>query len=258
MKSSLLIRRSAVIFLLLCSGFHLNGQQTVFSEDFSGFTTGTHTTPSTNDVSGALDPKTHSPGWTGSKIYSAGGEIKLGTSTVAGWIETPSINLINNEGDLLLKFDISTWPGDATTIQVYLNGSEFGDPVTPTEIFQTTVIPITGGTSSGKIRFASLTKRFFLDKIIIEKGSVSDVRQTDQSLLQPKVFPNPATDFIKIDNTEGFCRLEISGISGRVLKVVEPLERNTVEVSLDGLSPGIYFLRFVSGRRICTSRLIIE
>ncbi len=125
MKRSLLIRRSAVIFLLVTSGLILKGQQVVFSEDFSGFTTGTHTTPSTSDISGSLDSRTGIPGWTGSKVYSAGGEIKMGTSSLTGWIETPSVNLA--QGDLILKFDISCWPGDASTVQVYLNNHSHGE-----------------------------------------------------------------------------------------------------------------------------------
>ncbi len=167
MKKSLLIRRSAVFFLLLYSGLFLRGQQVVFSEDFSGFTTGTHTTPSTNDVSGALDSRTGIPGWTGSKIYSSGGEIKLGTSSITGWIETPSINL--SEGELILKFDISCWPGDASTVQVYLNNTPAGDIISPSDDFRRVLIPVPSGTASGKFKFAGLTKRFFLDNITIEK-----------------------------------------------------------------------------------------
>ncbi|HZL76063.1 MAG TPA: hypothetical protein VFB97_00025 [Bacteroidales bacterium] len=68
MKKSLLLSRSAVSILLLIIGFILNGQTVIFYENFSGFTTGTHSSPATNDVSGVLDQRTQSPGWTGSRI----------------------------------------------------------------------------------------------------------------------------------------------------------------------------------------------
>ena len=258
MKRSLLIVRSAFSILFLCSGFFLNGQEAVFSEDFSGFTTGTHSTPATNDISGALDPKTHLPGWTGSKIYSAGGEIKLGTSDVPGWIETPLISMSGHEGDLFVKFDISRWPEDATTIRVYLNGQPLGNELTPGNEFQTVKIPVTNGTVSGKFKFASLTKRFFLDNITIVTGDATLVRLPDQTSVLPGIFPNPACDVISISNIEEYNRLEISDISGRVLKVIDPLEENMIEVSLDGFSSGIYFIRFGSGRGTFTSRFIIE
>lgn len=256
MKRSLLIRRSAVALLLLCSGFFLNGQQVVFSEDFSGFTTGTHVTPSTSDISGSLDSRTGIPGWTGSKVYSAGGEIKLGTSELTGWIETPSINL--DPGELILKFDISRWPGDASTVQVYLNNSPLGNVITPTDEFQKITISVPPGSSSVKFKFAGLTKRFFLDNITIEKGTISAVRVMGQGFNKPLIFPNPAFDFVRIDNSGGFNRIEILSLNGRILKVIEPAERDMVEVSLNEFSSGFYIIRFISGKMIYTSKLIIE
>ena len=258
MKRSLLIVRSAFSILSLCSGFFLNGQEAVFSEDFSGFTTGTHSTPATNDISGALDPKTHIGGWTGSKIYSAGGEIKLGTSEVPGWIETPLINMSGHEVGLYIRFDVCRWTGDAAKIQVYLNDLPLGNEITPTNEFQTVKINLTSGTVSGKIKFTSLAKRFFLDNIMILEGNATSVRLPDQASLLPVIFPNPAGDFIIIKNIEGYSRLEISDISGRVVRIIDPSGNDRIEVSLDGLPSGFYVIRFKSVRGTFISRFIIE
>ena len=258
MKRSLLILRSAFSILSLCSGFILNGQEAVFSEDFSGFTTGTHSTPATNDISGALDPKTHIAGWTGSKVYSAGGEIKLGTSEVSGWIETPLINMSGHEGGLYIRFDICRWPGDDAKIQVYLNGLPLGNEITPADEFQTAKIDITSGIVSGKFKFASLAKRFFLDNITIAKGNATSVSLPDKASILPEIFPNPACDFISISNVEDYSRLEISGISGRVVMIIDPLENDRIEVSLNGLSPGFYIIRFISRRGTFISRFLIK
>ena len=256
MKRSLLIRRSAVIFFLVTSGFILKGQQVVFSEDFSGFTTGTHITPSTNDISGSLDPRTGLPGWTGSKVYSAGGEIKLGTSSLTGWIETPSINLA--QGDLMLKFDISSWPGDASTVQVYLNGTAMGNVISLTDNFQRMTIAIPGGSASGKFKFEGLTKRFFLDKISVEKGNISDIGLPGQASRKLLIYPNPASELVRIENEGLYGRIEITDISGKIVKVIESSGRNIDEISLEGFSSGIYLIRFTSGRIIYTSRLIVD
>jgi hypothetical protein len=258
MKRSLLIVRSAFSILFLWSGFFLNGQEAVFSEDFSGFTTGTHSTPATNDISGALDPKTHLPGWTGSKIYSAGGEIKLGTSEVSGWIETPLINMSGHEGGIYIRFDVCRWPGDAAKIQVYLNDLTLGNEITPTDEFQTIKIAVTSGTVSGKFKFASLAKRFYLDNITIVKGNATSVRLPDQVHVLPGIFPNPASDFISISNIEDYCRLEISDMCGRVVRIIDPLENDRIEVSLDGLSSGLYVLRFISVRGTFSTRFLIK
>jgi len=256
MKRSLLIRRSAVIFFLVTSGFILKGQHVVFSEDFSGFTTGTHTTPSTSDISGSLDSRTGIPGWTGSKVYSAGGEIKMGTSSLTGWIETPSVNLA--QGDLMLKFDISCWPGDASTVQVYLNGTAMGNVISPTDNFQRMTIAVPGGSASGKFKFEGLTKRFFLDNISIEKGNLSSVSLPDQSIRKLLIWPNPASDLVRIENDGLSGRIEITDLSGRVIQLIESSGRNIDEISLEGFSSGIYLIRLTSGRIIYTSRLIVD
>jgi len=255
MKRPLLIRGTAVVLFLLCTGLFLEGQQVVFSEDFSGFTTGTHATPSTSDVSGSLDSRTGIPGWTGSKVYSAGGEIKIGTSEVTGWIETPAVNLA--QGELILKFDISRWPGDASTVQAYLNGTTIGAVITPTDAFQKVSIPVPAGTSSGKFRFMGLTKRFFLDNISVEKGSVSATDFPQQSFRKLSVYPNPASGFLRIDNEGLAGRIEIADISGKLVKVIEPSGTGIMEISLEGFSSGIYFIRLNSGSIVHTSRLIV-
>lgn len=253
----LLTSGSAVILFFLFPGFFLKGQQVVFAEDFSGFITGTHLTPSTSDASGALDSRTAVPGWTGSKVYSAGGEIKLGTASLTGWIETPSINL--SEEDHILKFDISRWPGDASTVQVYIDDVPVGDVITPEDEFQTNIIAIPAGSVPGKIRFAGLTKRFFLDNISIERGNVSSSFSVPGKVQEkPVIYPNPASDFIRIENTGDFSRMEIADVSGRIIKIIVLSGKDNKVLSLEGLPAGLYFVRFSSGKMIYTSRLIIE
>lgn len=256
MKRSLLIRRSAVFFFLLYSGLFLRGQQVVFSEDFSGFTTGTHTTPSTSDISGTLDSRTGIPGWTGSKVYSSGGEIKLGTASTNGWIVTPSVNL--SQGELILKFDIACWPGDASTVQVYLNEAPVGDVITPAVDFRKVTIAVPAGSVSGKFKFTGLTKRFFLDNISIEKGNVSAVSTAGRSFERPFIYPNPASDYVKIENAGDFRRIEISDISGRLIRVIESSGNDISVISLERFSSGLYLIRFSSGRIIYTFRLIVD
>lgn len=254
MKRSLLFRLSAVTLILLWSGSFLKGQQVVFSEDFSGFTTGTHTTPSTSDISGSLDSRTGIPGWTGLKVYSAGGEIKLGTASLTGWIETPSVNL--DQGELSLKFDISRWPGDESSVQVYLNGTPLGDVISPEDNFQRIMIPVPAGTATGKFKFAGLTKRFFLDNISVEKGNISAINIPGQLSAKPLIYPNPAFDFVRIEGTGSFNRIEIADISGEVLNVIEISEEEKIEIPCGKYPAGIYFIRFYSGRMVYTSRLI--
>jgi len=253
MKSSLLITRLASAILLLSVIPHLSAQTVVFSEDFSGFTTGTHSTPSTYDVSGALDTKTGAPGWTGFKVYSAGGEIKLGTSDIPGWIETPLIDFSGCTGDLFIRFDIARWPDDAASVQVSLNGSAIGNTITPTDEFQTIEMPLTEGTTAGKIKFESLAKRFFLDNILVVVQSVTGAQDYE---LQPdlNLYPNPAGDMLNIDNILTYNKLEIYDLYGKVVSARDISGADRVTVILTGLPPGLYILRLVSDKSYFTMR----
>lgn len=63
------------------------------SEDFSGFTSGAEDSPSNSDISSHLDEYMTDEGWRGSKVYQAGGKCKLGSSTSAGYLVSPELQL---------------------------------------------------------------------------------------------------------------------------------------------------------------------
>ncbi len=256
MKSSLLFSRLASAILVLSVTHNLSAQNVVFSEDFSGFTTGSHSSQPSYDYSGVLDSKTAVPGWTGFKIYSAGGEIKLGTADVPGWIETPLIDLSGYEGDLFVRFDISRWPDDDAIVQVSLNGSPLGTALTPNNEFQTIELPLTDGITSAKIKFESLAKRFFLDNIQIVAQYPTRVQNPFLLPAGARVYPNPAGNLIAIENLLGYNRLEISDLNGRVLRSTDLSGKDKVKIPLTGLPPGIYIMRFVSVKSVYTTRLI--
>ena len=244
----------ACIILLFCESI-IYGQNIVFSENFSGFIAGTHATPYTADVSGTLDSKTQTPGWTGYKVYSAGGEIKLGTSDITGWIETPVISFSGYEGELILKFDICRWPGDATTVQILLNGAVIVNSVTPTDEFQTIEVPIPQGILSGKVKFEALSKRFFIDNVVI---ILQNVTYSGKILTEPGaivIFPNPAFDFISVSNTSLYEKMDIIDIYGRICFTRKISDAERIEVSMADLPAGIYFIRFSSGKHIEVRRI---
>jgi len=226
----------------------------VFSEDFSGFTTGTHASPSTYDLSATLDSKTSVPGWTGYKVYSAGGEIKLGTAEVPGWIETPEIIMAGYGGNLLLKFDISRWPDDAATVRVLVNGSQIGETLAPSNEFQSMAISLPEGISSGKVRFESSAKRFYLDNVKIAAQYPTGIK--DAAREKVKVFPNPAADIIIIDNAILFDKLEVYNVSGMLLESVELPDKMSTEYSMSGYSQGLYFFRFLSQGAVFTVKVV--
>ena len=188
------------------------------AEDFSGFTSGTHESPATTDISGSLDTYTQTSGWTGLKIYSAGGEIKLGTSSANGYIITPAIDL--SEG-ASLNFDYAKWGTDASVVQVFhaadgVNFVQIGSDFTPTTDFQSTSIEITGGTASSKIKIGTNVKRAYLDNINIYCGG---------SVLDPTLSANPTI-------LNGFNYIEGSGPSAELSFTLTGVDLNGDDVTI--------------------------
>jgi len=256
MKKSLHLLCLAVTITLLNFVQFTNGQSVVFSEDFSGFTTGTHSSPSTYDQSGSLDTKTGDPGWTGYKVYSAGGEIKLGTADIPGWIETPAIDISGLGGTAILRFDISRWPDDATIVQVYLNDSPLGDPLEPIDEFQTEELSLGDAGLTCSIKFESLSDRFYLNNVQIIEKNVTYITNLSYHQEQIKIYPNPASDIIHFEKISGYNKLEIFDIHGNMLRSYSLDDRENLRISISGLPSGIFIIRITSPHRVFTSRII--
>jgi len=76
----------------------------VLSEGFSKIT---ETTDGHNDINATLDNYTDNPGWTGYKLYPAAGQsLKLGTSSVAGYLISPELQLTST---ITIKFSAKNW-----------------------------------------------------------------------------------------------------------------------------------------------------
>jgi hypothetical protein len=236
------------IVLLLLSVLSSKGQTIILAENFPGFTTGSHTTPSTSDASATLDLKTSVPGWTGNLIYSAGGEIKIGTSSTSGWIESPLVDISSGNVTHTVGFDIARWPGDATTVQVYLDGSPVGEVITPSDDFRKKEIILASGTSSSKIRIQGVTKRFFLDNFYIKSENIPTAITGKESVgYQAKVFPVPASNKLIISNLEFVYLIEIHDITGKLVKEIRNDGSVEIEIDLAYFNKGIYIVVLSTG-----------
>ena len=150
--------------LILCAVLGLNAQTVVLSEDFSGIT------DSSGYVISNLDNCTQVPGWTGEKVYPSNGKVKLGTSSVAGYIQTPALDLSANGGQFTVTFDAKIWNGDNTSMFVYVNDVPYTVSGLSSSQFNTFSLPLTGGTSTTTVKFQSFVSnrgRFFLDNVVI-------------------------------------------------------------------------------------------
>jgi hypothetical protein len=152
-----------------------SGESTLLSEDFSKFTAGQpNSSANGTDVSTTLDTYTLVPGWTGSKVFQAGGTAKMGTADALGYLVTPSLDL--SVGEVTLSFKAMAWAGDATELKIYvddalaytatgLNNTDY-----TLKSYSTT---LTGGTTASKIKFEGKQAskgRFFLDDVVVTKS----------------------------------------------------------------------------------------
>lgn len=118
-------------------------------------------------------------GWSSSNSYGANKCARFGTSSVTGYVTTPSFTL---DGDAILTFKAAPWKADGNTVDVSMN-STLLDVYTMTTGQWTTFTALVSGSGSSVIAFMP-DKRFFLDEVLVKRlvtmgiNNVSDVKQT--------------------------------------------------------------------------------
>jgi hypothetical protein len=256
MKNNLYLTRLSVAILITIQCNVAANSQTLLIENFSGFSAGSHRTPYTIDASATLDSKTAIPGWAGSKIYPAGGEIKVGTSTATGWIETPSINFSANGGDFKVTLDICRWTKEPATLQIFLNGTAVGNVITPTDSFQLIQIDGTCSTGTGKIKIMALTNRFFLDSIAISSSVVTLDKLINEKLSYITVFPVPVADELIVSNIKDYGTIEIIDLNGKIVKLIQYEDLSEIRICVRSLNQGIYFIRVTCANQTIVRKFI--
>jgi len=154
----------------------------ILSETFDKVTTGTSKAPGSTDLGlTSLDSYTTLPGWTGSKVYPSGSSFKMGTSSVAGILTTPSLDLSAQSGKFNLTFKAMAWSADTTHLQVYVDNvlaKEISGMNADTFYVYKTYGPyeISGGTAASKIKFTTSLSavkncRFYLDSVVVTQSA---------------------------------------------------------------------------------------
>jgi len=167
-----------------------NSPKTVLEENFDKATLGSLASPSSVDISVSTDSMTKyisSAGWTGTKVYCAGGAVKLGSSSALGTLTTPSLDLSANSGNFSVSFDARAWSGDATSIKILVNDvlvkqvDGLSNAAVPYTLSSYGPFAFTGGTAATKITISGLQAskgRLFLDNVKITQGGVAAATAT--------------------------------------------------------------------------------
>ncbi len=160
----------------------------------------------------------------------------------------PPIDLSGNGGRFKVIMDICRWPGDATTVQLMVNGEVLGTNINPTDNFETFLISGEGGTINSKIKILAVTKRFFLDNFLVTtEGIPTYIPGMPETRTNIKIYPVPADNILHLSNILGVTKIEIINISGNVQRVLNTKCIDETQIDVESLDHGIYFIHFISG-----------
>lgn len=120
------------------------------------------------------------------------------------------------------------------------------------EVKYSFVVP-EGVTKVRHLYFSNVTAFKYVDDFSVVEAStasVDDVQQFDFEL-----YPNPASDFIKVSAVENFDKVAIYNLLGKLI-YEETVSNNTKEINVSNLSDGIYFIKASKGKSVETYKFI--
>jgi hypothetical protein len=93
-------------------------------------------------------------------------------------------------------------------------------------------------------------------QIYVPKGGSAIAENDKTSVI---VFPNPSTDkfFIQMSEPVKDLSIEIYDMQGRLIKTASSSNNQTVEVSAQGMTKGIYHIRLMSGEKLVVVKKVM-
>ncbi len=101
----------------------------ILDEDFSLMTDGKYPNADTHELSREMDSHTHTSGWTGKNVYSAGGYVRVGVYGGIGSLTTPTLNLSAKGDSCFMAFHAVSYPGKSVNYTVSLYDQAKGTEV---------------------------------------------------------------------------------------------------------------------------------
>ncbi len=72
------------------------------------------------------------------------------------------------------------------------------------------------------------------------------------------IYPNPSHTNISINNLPPNCTISITDISGRVLYTEYNKNNNTVQIPVNGMSNGMYFVQIINGANRINKKVVVQ
>ncbi|GAL80456.1 hypothetical protein JCM19274_746 [Algibacter lectus] len=81
-----------------------------------------------------------------------------------------------------------------------------------------------------------------------------DVNDVEVSAFQINIYPNPASDVLHVSSSERIDHMELFSVLGEKVKQ----NYNSDEITVKGLSTGIYLLKVFNNNRYITKKVVIK
>ena len=141
------------------------------------------TTNTSNNIASSLSKYTDNTGWTGSYVYQNIGGVSLSSTSSAGKLVSPALDLSGYNGKVVVKVNAACISGGSGyTLQVNVDGTTQNITLPSTAAEDYTLIFETSGNTAGKVTFsASPKKKVVIYDIKIYSGNGEFVAQAAPS-----------------------------------------------------------------------------
>ena len=251
-----------LFFFLLINALVLQGQDTLFSENFDSGTLplgweiidndGYTVHPSVIDFSDAWvvveDPADASNFVVGSTSYFQP------VDRADRWLISPEITL-GNDGNVLKWFAKSQDPSfpDSYKVLIAPNGGNQISDFTDTIALVSNELPQGSTRMFSLPNYADLTVRFafvnttfngfvlYLDEIHVFENDVLNVDDFKNESMSVKIYPNPSDGLVNVLSSELLSSVAVYDVSGKLIFQDKQINSMSMNMNLSGVNKGIYF-----------------
>ena len=242
-------------------------QTAVLTETFNSLTAGGNTTssgagsPDGTDIyaGGTAAALPNFP--TGSKGYSGGGMLKLGTGSVVGTTNSKAINLSTDSGNVKIVLDVKGWTVTPATFDINLLDSSGAVYATKTVNYtavmsgntEKVTATFTGGKANSTVQIVTnaAAYRLYIDNIVITtEPNLGTINYTEAAkAVSNTLWTNTASFNVKEKST-----VEVYNMNGQLVKSFEVNGVQNVNVS--SLTKGTYVVKTTANGKTATQKVV--
>ena len=145
------------------------GGSEIFREEFSSITAGNST--NTSGSSSAWGGNTNFPSTDLSRVYQAGGAVRLGTGSATGSMTSRPLGLGGGNGNFTVSFKVKGWSTNEGNILVSVPGlvtQQVSYTSTMSGSFEAKTVSFAGASNGSTVTLSTSAKRAFIDDVVVQ------------------------------------------------------------------------------------------